>query len=272
MRRRILLAAALLMAVTGYVKAQKPAYITFSQPVLPQGGTGEMEVYYQTDDANKFKAFQIDVPLPEGITIEENVEMAQPLPLTGIEKGTYDDLKDMTPEQAKSKFFATAKNKSDKSVVIGFQTGDQTFPASSEPTLLCTLTLKATEDVTTDYTGYSSLTDYIELTNSETKAISTEPNEIGSPVIEKQNLNIKVFKKGDVNGDGKLNIADVVCLINYLNYLDGLTNPVFYKSMAIVNQSIDNKINIADVVSLINILNNSPQQAPKHEEFLLDPQ
>ncbi len=248
------------MAVTGYVKAQEataPAYITFSQAVLPQGGTGEMEVYYQTDAANAFKAFQIDVPLPEGITIE-NVEMAQPLPLENIEKGTYASLGENNYDATK-KFFATANNKSDKSVVIGFQTGSVTFPASSEPTLLCTLTLKATEDVTTDYTGYSSPTDYIELTDANTTLKTSA----------EQTLNIKVFKKGDVNGDGKLNIADVVCLINYLN---GLTNPVFYKSMANVNQSIDNKINIADVVSLINILNNSPQQAPKHEVFLLDPQ
>ena len=258
------------MAVTGYVKAQEataPAYITFSQAVLPQGGTGEMEVYYQTDAANAFKAFQIDVPLPEGITIE-NVEMAQPLP-EGIGKGTYASLGENNYDATK-KFFATANNKSDKSVVIGFQTGSQTFPASSEPTLLCTLTLKAAEDVTTDYTGYSSLTDYIELTNYETKAISTEPNEIGSPVIEKQNLNIKVFKKGDVNGDGIVNIADVVCIINYSHELP---NENFYKSMANVNQ--DDIINIADVQAIINILHTdtpSSQQAPKYEEIMLDPQ
>lgn len=260
MRRRILLAAALLMAVTGYVKAQEataPAYITFSQAVLPQGGTGEMEVYYQTDADNAFKAFQIDVPLPEGITIE-NVEMAQPLPLTGIEKGTYASLGENNYDATK-KFFATANNKSDKSVVIGFQTGNQTFPASSEPTLLCTLTLKATETVAINAANewYVPSTSYIELTDA-----STEKKESANKTLQ-----IKVLKKGDVNGDGLVNIADVVCIINHLNKMP---NQVFYKSVANVNQ--DNLINIADVVSLINILNNSSQQAPKHEEFLLDPQ
>ena len=265
MRRRILLAAALLMAVTGYVKAQEPAYITFSQAVLPQGGTGEMEVYYQTDAANAFKAFQIDVPLPEGITIE-NVEMAQPLPLTGIEKGTYDDLKDMTPEQAKSKFFATAKNKSDKSVVIGFQTGDQTFPASSKPTLLCTLTLKAAETVAVktgeEWYETKQSESYIELTDASTE----------KKLSAKQTLKIKVLELGDVNGDGEIGVGDAVCVTNKI-IRKPQNNTVFYESVADVNQ--DEGIGVGDVVSIINIVlrqTPSSQQAPKHRELMLDPQ
>lgn len=256
------MAAALLLAVTGFVKAQEAAnpaaYITFSDAVIPQGGTGEMEVYYQTDESLKFKAFQIDVPLPEGITID-NVEMK--LRPQGINEGVYSRLGTENYD-ANSKFFATANNGSEKSVVIGFQIGNVAFPTGGK-THLCTLTLKAAEDLATNYDGYATLKDknYIELTSSETEVISTKKE------IEKQTLNIKVFKKGDVNGDGKVGIADVVCIINHLNKMP---NERFNKSMANVNQ--DHLISIADVVSLINILNNSSQQAPKYEEFLLDPQ
>ncbi len=264
------MAAALLLAVTGFVRAQEatnPAYITFSEAVIPQGGTGEMEVYYTVDNSQLFKAFQINVSFSEeelkGITIEK-VEMNS-FP-ANITKGDYSNLSEDDTYDPASKFFATSKVKDGKNVVIGFQTGNMAFPATAtteEKTLLCTLTLKSAESVATNYTGYSSSTDYIELTSSS----DIKQNDTKVMVSQNQNLTIKVFKKGDVNGDGKVGIADVVCIINHLNKM---ANERFYKSMANVNQ--DHLISIADVVSLINILNNSSQQAPKYEEFLLDPQ
>ena len=263
MKRRILLAAALLLAVTGLVRAEEnPVIITFSSDaVIPQGGTGEMKVYYQATGDNQFKAFQIDVPLPTGITIK-NVEMKL-FPSATITEGDFSILKTDNTYDPKSKFFATYNNNSNKSVVIGFQTGNVTFPAtSSEPTLLCTLTLKAEESVETNYVGYPVTTDYIEVTDANTE-LKKSAN---------QEFPIKVFKKGDVNMDGKVNIADVVCIINYSH---GLTNENFDKSMANVNQ--DDIINIADVQAIINILHSdsdtpSSQQAPKYEEIMLDPQ
>ena len=52
--------------------------------------------------------------------------------------------------------------------------------------------------------------------------------------------------RGDVNGDGKVNISDVTALINLL--LAGNTPP----STADCNQ--DGKVNISDVTALINYL------------------
>ena len=245
------------MAVTGYVKAQEataPAYITFSQAVLPQGGTGEMEVYYQTDDANKFKAFQIDVPLPKGITIIENVEMAQPLP-KGIGKGTYSSLGKNNYDATK-KFFATANNKSDKSVVIGFQTGSETFPASSEPTLLCTLTLKAAEtvDIKTGEEWYETdpLKSYIELTDASTE----------KKLSANQTLKIKVLKLGDVNADGEVDITDAVCIV----YNDlGETPPTFYPE---VGDLTNNKeVDLSDAISIVYKSLGQTSQASGNADF-----
>ena len=245
----------MLLAMTTTALAQSASYITFTETVLPQGGTGEMEVYYEVDANSTFKAFQINVPLPDGITIE-NVEMAQPLPLTGIEKGAYESLGGESYD-AKSKFFATSNNKDGQSVVIGFQTGKETFPTGKN--LLCTLTLKAAETTATNYEGYARTTSRIELTDVSTKVLESQ----------EQTLNIKVFKKGDVNGDGDVDVADAVCVINNIHEK---TNDVFYKSLANVNQ--DDGIDIADAVSIINILHqpSSSQQAPKHKEIMLDPQ
>ncbi len=246
----------MLLAMTTTALAQSASYITFTETVLPQGGTGEMEVYYEVDANSTFKAFQINVPLPDGITIE-NVEMAQPLPLTGIEKGSYESLGGESYD-AKSKFFATSNNKDGQSVVIGFQTGKETFPTGKN--LLCTLTLKAAETTATNYEGYARTTSRIELTDVSTKVLESQ----------EQTLNIKVFKKGDVNGDGEVGVGDAVCVTNKIIRKP---NNVFYESVADVNQ--DEGIGVGDVVSIINIvLRQTPasQQAPKHRELMLDPQ
>jgi hypothetical protein len=58
-----------------------------------------------------------------------------------------------------------------------------------------------------------------------------------------------VFTYGDANGDGKINIADVVYLINYL-FINGPAPEPLQAGDA----NCDGVINTADVVYLINYL------------------
>jgi hypothetical protein len=74
------------------------------------------------------------------------------------------------------------------------------------------------------------------------KGLDSRPNASGIS-------NIVQFKCGDVDGDGGLNAADVVYLINYL-FIDG-PPPV---PMAVGDINCDGAINAADVVYLINYL------------------
>lgn len=256
MKRRIQLAVVMLLSITGIAKAQDApaAYITFSEAVIPQGGIGEMEVYYQTNENSKFKAFQIDVPLPEGITIE-NLEMK--LRPEGIDEGAFSRINESDYEPS-NKFFTIVNNGNDKSVAMGFQMGDVAFP-TNEKTHLCTLTLKAAETTAINRDGYTALTSRIELTSEDIKVMLSQD----------QTLNIKVLKRGDVNADGEVDIADAVCVINHIH---NKPNDLFYKSVANANQ--DEDIDIADVVSIINIIHHitPSQQAPRAEELLLDPQ
>jgi hypothetical protein len=62
---------------------------------------------------------------------------------------------------------------------------------------------------------------------------------------------VKGFICGDVNGDGKVNVSDVVYLINYL-FVPGSPAPPLPLSRADVNG--DGKVNVSDVVYLINAL------------------
>lgn len=62
---------------------------------------------------------------------------------------------------------------------------------------------------------------------------------------------VRKYMPGDVNGDDKINISDVVTLVNYISEM----NPAnFIVEVADVNG--DEKINIADAVTLVNMITN----------------
>jgi hypothetical protein len=59
----------------------------------------------------------------------------------------------------------------------------------------------------------------------------------------------KLFRLGDVNHDGFVNVTDVSLSVNYIL---GNIPPVFYKENADVDQ--DNEINITDITNLVNLI------------------
>ena len=63
-------------------------------------------------------------------------------------------------------------------------------------------------------------------------------------------LVLNMIEKGDANGDGVINIADVTAIINHIN---GSTSGSFVLSAADANG--DGSINIADVTAVINMIN-----------------
>ena len=60
---------------------------------------------------------------------------------------------------------------------------------------------------------------------------------------------IRVGLLGDVNGDGLVNITDVVLLVDYVL---GINDPSFIKANADINA--DDSINILDATLLVNII------------------
>lgn len=78
----------------------------------------------------------------------------------------------------------------------------------------------------------------------------------------------KAFVAGDVNDDGVVDIADAVCIVNYIV---GKPNAVFFESAADVNN--DDKIDIADAVRIVNyVLGNIPALAPRLDGSLSEPE
>ena len=90
---------------------------------------------------------------------------------------------------------------------------------------------------------------------------------MASPVMAEE---VSEIMLGDVNNNGKIDIGDAVCIVNYMY---GNENASFYETMADVNS--DNKINISDCVSIVNIMygNNASSRGVEvdDEEEMQDP-
>jgi hypothetical protein len=81
-------------------------------------------------------------------------------------------------------------------------------------------------------------------------------------------LNIEDFQKGDVNNDGDVDIADAVCIVNYIV---GKMNTTFVVSVADVNN--DKEIDIADAVHIVNFaVGKINALAPKFDGNLSEPE
>ena len=66
---------------------------------------------------------------------------------------------------------------------------------------------------------------------------------------ESFSINIKSSILGDVNGDGYVDIADAVCIVNYVI---GQPNATFVLAAADVNN--DGNVNIADAMYIVNFV------------------
>jgi hypothetical protein len=65
---------------------------------------------------------------------------------------------------------------------------------------------------------------------------------------------VVLLVKGDVTGDGKKNISDIVKLFNHIQGTQGQTLTGVYKEAA--NMNSDSKVNVADLVKLFNEVQN----------------
>lgn len=174
------------------------------------------------DNEIAYTAFQTDIYLPEGLTIEQ-------------EDGDY--IFDLTDRKSRDHIIASQVQADGSIRVMSYSNRINAYSGNSGALVTFNVTASA------DFVGPAT----IWLKN--TLFTTTEGTEIPFP-DEECIVTVPVsIIKGDVDGDGNVNISDVTALIDYL--LSGNAS-----NIQLDNADVDDSgnINISDVTALIDIL------------------
>jgi hypothetical protein len=195
---------------------------------------------------HKYAAFQFDLVLPEGISIAKN------------DKGKL--MASLNADRIDDHTLTVQDLGSGRYRLLCFSMSNAEFSGTSGA--LVNMTLRADENASTDAkVGQIKSQVFTETDGNQVKwddvffSISIE--EAGPAVT-----------KGDVNGDGDVDIADAVCIVNYVV---GKPNTTFIEAAADANN--DGDIDIADAVHIVNyVVGKIPSLAPRFEWNLPEPE
>lgn len=183
-------------------------------------GVGKTAVVsIQLDNENTYTAFQTDIYLPEGLTIEQ-------------EDGEY--IFDLTSRKGRDHNIASQVQVDGSIRVMSYSPSIKAYSGNNG----ALVTFNVIADA--DFTGTTS----IMLKNT----LFTTTAGIEIPFADEE-CTVTVLQMGDVNGDGFVNVSDVTALISHI--LGNEVTP-FYKGVAELTD--DGLINVADVTTLIAII------------------
>lgn len=177
------------------------------------------------DNEESYTAFQTDLYLPEGLTVEQ-------------EDGEY--IFDLTSRKARDHSISTQTQADGSIRLMSYSLLINAYSGNSGA--LVTFNIMASDD----FNGSATIT------LRGTLFITTAGAEVTFADEECLVTSSATSLRGDVDDDGNVNIADVTVLIDYL--LSGNSNGV---NLTNADVEDDNVINIADVTALIdNLLTN----------------
>ena len=183
---------------------------------------GQIVLPINMNNEDEITAIQFDLYLPSGVTIAEDTDGALLIDLA--DRTTY------------SKHALSYRLQEDGAMrIVCFSNNSSTFTGNEGTVINVTLNVSSTiEDK-----DYVIAAKNIELSSKNGVAYL--------PRDAKATLSINSFMLGDVDGNGRISINDVVCIVNYIL---GKPNLVFIEPAADVDGS--GRISINDVVVLIN--------------------
>ena len=214
MNKRIILAIVSLLALVNQVSAEDK--VTIENFAISAGKTKEMSITLINNVA--YAAFQFDLYLPEGLTVTE-----YSADNTRIPKGTT--LEMVQQENGCYRFIAAAMdleeiNGNSGSIIRIKVTADKNLASGT-------------------LTGY-----FRKVMLSKLDGTGVSYAEISFPITVK-----KPSMKGDAYGDGKVNAADIVEIVDYFT---GHPSDKFNEDGADANE--DGTVNAADIVAIVNII------------------
>lgn len=128
--------------------------------------------------------------------------------------------------------------------VIAASSNGSAIPAGDGE--VCTIRLRIPKNMDSGYYGLRMMN----ISIADTEAHSYDVNQMTSKII------IRGLSLGDANGDGKVNVADLIAIAHYV-----LDRPPLNFSTRAADVNFDCKVNVADYVGVAHMLGEDPTQS-----------
>ena len=194
-----------------------------------------------------FSAYQFDILLPFGLTIEEDATIGSRYSNSGLSVSMKKLVSDYTAKKSRYRF-------------VFYDIDGGTITGTSGA--LMNVNIKASKNLANrDYEGSIENIVFVESDGTQS-------------VLDKVRFNITVSgyeggMAGDANCDGIVNVADIICIANYILG----NNPARFDEEA-ANVNGDSVINVADIIKLANIIlyGDSASVKARRSEVMREPQ
>ena len=212
---------AVLLTIVGRTQADN---LRVENVSLCAGQTKEVAIVLQ-NSSKMYEAFQFDMVLPEGITIAKDAQ------------GNF--ISNLNKERIVDHSLGINELGAGNYRFLSYSMSDAGFVGTDG--ILLSVTLEANENI-----------------NIGTKNVAIKSQvftDVDGEVSKWEDISFQVtiieVIPGDANGDGKVDAADIVDIVNYMMGKPTSTGK-FYERVADVNG--DNCVNIADIVTIANII------------------
>lgn len=244
-KTKTILFSALLLSASS---AMADSYITASNVSIMPDGTAEMVLTanYTNSESSEAGAWQFTFTLPEGISVATDDSQTTPAwanSFSGWDKTNDKYVRELSTEVNPDGFFLMVQKVAGSTntyQAIAFQTDVATKKTVE--------TLKSNNGVVSGKLGTITLKADASFAGHKGFTISdVKIAEVSNEVFTGDMVSLKVIRQGDVNGDGKLGVAD------YTSIVDWETGNVGTLLFEAVDVNKDNKIGVADYTKLVEI-------------------
>ena len=214
------------------VELEAPYDIRVSEDVQVKVRKGTFNIDLKNESTD-LTAYQFDLTLPDGISLSVN------------DKGKYVVTKTSRYEDV-SQTLNISKMEGNSYRFVCFSMSNEIITGTSGAILNAALTVgESVEDGT-----YEASISNIVVTKTDGTQLKLNDS--------KFNIIVTNIIKGDANGDGEVNVSDIVEIVNYI-----MNKPSDKFVFAAADLNEDGEVNVTDIVKVVNIIMTSGSNAPK---------
>ena len=220
-------------------------------PLLAQGSY-ENVIYIEDTEALVDSEITLSVKMRNDIAVEGfGFDLVLPYGMNVVTDDDGNPLVSLSEERTTARrtdtfgaAFLTAYSENQAVRVIAASTNGSAIPAGDGE--VCTIRIR----IPNNYMDGKYRVELGNISISDTEARSHDVTQM--PFI----INVRDLSLGDANGDGKVNVADLIAIAHYI-----LENAPVNFSIRAADVNLDCKVNIADYIGVVHILGEDPTQS-----------